>query len=210
MAPQARGRQAEPARGAEGAWLSDQDWDAVPDLLGSEVLHLVVELYGWLSWASLGTTRGMRNRRFDAVLLRRDGGTPEGVGDPGGPREGPPDRDLGRVAKQGANVAEFRGGGGSAPHHGRGGQQRPLRGPCGPPPPTGATAGQTHRRRNPSPHTSGGACDGRARRRWSQAIGTSGWGRTSAASRRDRDPDPERTAHPPRCMAQRRGARRLQ
>ena len=34
----------------------------------------MVEVYGWLSWASLGTTRGMTNRPFDAVLLRWDGG----------------------------------------------------------------------------------------------------------------------------------------
>ena len=33
----------------------------------------MVEVYGWLSWACSGTTRGMRNRPFDAVLLRRDG-----------------------------------------------------------------------------------------------------------------------------------------
>ena len=35
-----------------------------------------------LSWASSGTTRGMRNRPFDAVLLRRDGGKREVL--PGG------------------------------------------------------------------------------------------------------------------------------
>ena len=34
----------------------------------------MVEVYGWLSWASSETTRGMRNRPFDAVLLWRDGG----------------------------------------------------------------------------------------------------------------------------------------
>ena len=35
-----------------------------------------------MSWACSGTTRGMRNRTFDAVLLRRDGGNqdvPPGV-----------------------------------------------------------------------------------------------------------------------------------
>ena len=37
----------------------------------------MVEVYGWLSWACSGTTRGMRNQPFDAVLLRRDGGTQE-------------------------------------------------------------------------------------------------------------------------------------
>ena len=70
-APQAQEPQAEPARGAEGAhgdWA--RDWDAMPD-------PLVVEVYGWLSWATSGTTRGLRNRPFDAVLLRRDGGNQE-------------------------------------------------------------------------------------------------------------------------------------
>ena len=33
-----------------------------------------MEVYGWLGWASLGTTRGMRYRLFDALLLRRDKG----------------------------------------------------------------------------------------------------------------------------------------
>ena len=35
------------------------------------------EVYGWLSWANQGTTRGLRTRPFDAVLLRRDGGNLE-------------------------------------------------------------------------------------------------------------------------------------
>ena len=35
------------------------------------------EVYGWLSWANQGTTRGMRNRPFDAVLLWWDGGNRE-------------------------------------------------------------------------------------------------------------------------------------
>ena len=34
-------------------------------------------VYGWLSWANQGTTRGMRNPPFDAVLLWRDGGNRE-------------------------------------------------------------------------------------------------------------------------------------
>ena len=45
-APQARGPQEEPARGAEGARPWDRDWDAVLDPLGGEVLPLVVEVYG--------------------------------------------------------------------------------------------------------------------------------------------------------------------
>ena len=63
--------------GAEGARPWDRDWDRVPDPLGGEALPLVVEVYGGLSWACSGTTRGMRNRPFHAVLLRRDGGNRE-------------------------------------------------------------------------------------------------------------------------------------
>ena len=37
----------------------------------------MVEVYGWLSWACSGTTGGIRNRPFDAVLLRRDVGNQE-------------------------------------------------------------------------------------------------------------------------------------
>ena len=76
-APQAQGQQGEPARGAEGARPLDRDWGTVPDPLGDEALPLVGEVYGWLSWANPGTTRGLRNRPFDAVLLRRDGGSRE-------------------------------------------------------------------------------------------------------------------------------------
>ena len=76
-APQAQGPQGEPARGTGGAWPWDRDWGTVPNPLGDEALPLVVEVYGWLCWASSGTTRGMRNRPFDAVLLRRDGGNRE-------------------------------------------------------------------------------------------------------------------------------------
>ena len=36
-----------------------------------------MEVYGWLSWACSGTTRGTRKWPFDAVLLRRDGGNRE-------------------------------------------------------------------------------------------------------------------------------------
>ena len=90
--------------------------------LGGEALPLVVEVYGWLSWACSGTTRGMSNRLFNAVPLWRDGGDPEvlpgGVGGPRRPREGPPGGDLGGVDRQGANVAGFPGGGGGAPHDG--------------------------------------------------------------------------------------------
>ena len=42
--------------------------------LAGKALPLVVEVYGWLSWATSGTTRGLRNQPFDAMVLRRDGG----------------------------------------------------------------------------------------------------------------------------------------
>ena len=77
LALQAQGQRGEPARGAEGARTWDQDWGTVPDPLGNEALPLVGEVYGWLCWANQGTTRGLRNRPFDAVLLRRDGGNRE-------------------------------------------------------------------------------------------------------------------------------------
>ena len=51
----------------------DRDWGTIPDHLGDEALPLVREVYGWLSWANQGTTRGLRNQPFDAVLLRREG-----------------------------------------------------------------------------------------------------------------------------------------
>ena len=72
-APQAHGPQGGLARGAEGGRPWYRDWDTVPDPQRGEALPLVTEVYGWLSWACSGTTRGMRNRPFDAVLLRRDG-----------------------------------------------------------------------------------------------------------------------------------------
>ena len=76
-APQAQGPRGEPAREAGEAWPWDRDWGTVPDPLGDEALPLVGEVYGRLSWANQGTTRGMRNRPFDAVLLGRDGGNRE-------------------------------------------------------------------------------------------------------------------------------------
>ena len=45
--------------------------------MGGEVLPLVMEVYGWLSWATSGSTRGLRKPRFDAVLPWRDGGNQE-------------------------------------------------------------------------------------------------------------------------------------
>ena len=60
--PRTKGPQRAPERGAEGAWPWDRDWQTVPDPLGAEAPPLVVEVYGWLSLASSGTTRGMRNQ----------------------------------------------------------------------------------------------------------------------------------------------------
>ena len=88
-APQAQGQRGGPARGAEGGRPWDRDWGAVPDPLGEGTLPLFGEVYGWLCLANQGTSRGLRNRPFDAVLLRRDGGNqevpPGGVGSPRGP-----------------------------------------------------------------------------------------------------------------------------
>ena len=75
--PQAQEQRGGPARGAEESRPWDLDWGAVPDPLGGETLPLVGEVYGWLSWANQGTSRRSRNRPFDAVLLRRDGGNRE-------------------------------------------------------------------------------------------------------------------------------------
>ena len=55
---QAQEPRADPARGAEAArgdWT--RDWDAIPDPLGGEALPLLMEVYGWLSRPTSGTTR---------------------------------------------------------------------------------------------------------------------------------------------------------
>ena len=169
-APQAQGPEAEPPRGAEGAGDWDRDWDLIVNPLRGEALPLVMEVYGWLGLASSGTTRGMRNRPFDAVLLRRDGGNgkvpPEGPGGPGGSQEGPPGRGSGWEARQGADVAGFPDGGGGCSASRTRRPTTGFPGPCATPAPTGATVGGTRRRRSLSPKTSRGAGDGRARRRW--------------------------------------------
>ena len=85
-AQQAQEPRVELARGAEGTrndWA--RDVDAIPDPLGGEALPLVMEVYWWLSWATSRITRGLRNRSFDALLLRRDRGdqeVPRGAGWP--------------------------------------------------------------------------------------------------------------------------------
>ena len=75
--PAGKGAAGGAGAGGTGGPGWNRDWDALPDPLGGEALALLVEVYGWLSWATSGTTRGMRNRPFDAVLLRRDGGNRE-------------------------------------------------------------------------------------------------------------------------------------
>ena len=87
-APQAQESRAEPARGAEGAGsIGSGTGTRSLTALGGEALSLVMEVYGWLSLATWGTTRALRNRPFDAVLLWNDGGNQEVP--PGGwvPRE---------------------------------------------------------------------------------------------------------------------------
>ena len=153
----------EPALGAVGAphhaearsdWVPD--WSAVPDPLGGETPPLVLEVYGWLNWATSGTTRGLRIWRSDAVLLPGDGGnqevTPGGVGDPGGrfAQDGP-------TRSRGARLS-LRGGRCSASW-----TRKPMSGcqeSCVLPLATGATAQGTRQRRSPSAHTSGGGGDG--------------------------------------------------
>ena len=76
-APQAQGQRGEPARGAEGARPWDRDWGTVADPLREEALPLVGEVSGWLCLANQRTTRGLRNRPFDAVLLWTDRGNRE-------------------------------------------------------------------------------------------------------------------------------------
>ena len=124
---QAQAQQGEPARGAEGARPWDRDWGTVPDPLGDEALPLVGEVYGRLTWANQGTTRGLRNQPFDAVLLPRDGGNPKV---PPGGWAAPEDQERvrrvsnsGGVARQGADVAGLPGRGCGTLHHGRRRQQ---------------------------------------------------------------------------------------
>ena len=97
--------------GARNDWVGD--WDAIPDPLGGEALPLVMQVYGWLSWATSGTTRGLRNQPFDAVLLWRHVGKqeppPGGRTGSGGPRKCPPGLDLGGIARSGAGMTGFPG-----------------------------------------------------------------------------------------------------
>ena len=77
---------AELARGAVGALRPDEawdewvrDWDAVPGPRGGESISVVLQVYGWLNWA---TSPYNRNQTFHTVPLRRDRGRQKGA--PGG------------------------------------------------------------------------------------------------------------------------------
>ena len=194
-APQVQEQRGGPARGAEESRPWDVDWGAVPDPLGGETLPLVGEVYGWLCWANQGTSRRSRNRPFDAVLLRRDGGNREA---PPGGWAAPEDHE--RVLRSVIRAAwpdreptwpAFLEGG-AVLRITDADANNWLLGLCVAPSPTGATAGTTRRRRSPSPHTSGGASEGP----------DGGYGRVGGG---DRPPDPR----PPHGMARRAGARRL-
>ena len=132
--------QAEPARGVKGArgdWA--RDWHAIPDPLGNRALPLVMEVYGWLGWASSGTTRGMRNRPLDAVLLRRDGKNWDVLAG-GWMAQEDRERVLRAVILAGWPNREptwpaFLGGGGGARRHGRRVQQLAPPGPANRPHP---------------------------------------------------------------------------
>ena len=137
-APVAQEPRPEPARGAVGAPRPFQarsytvrERDAVPDPLGGETLLVVLEMYGWLNWATSGY---QGYRPFDAVLLRRDGGNREV---PPGARmarenhqKGPPGCDLRGMSRTGAGAAGFPGGGQGTLRHGRVGQCLAAPGPA--------------------------------------------------------------------------------
>ena len=199
LAPQAQGPQGEPARGAEGTWPWDRDWGTVSDPLGGEALPMVVEVYAWLSWGCSGTTRGMRNRPFDAVLLRRDGGNREV---PPGGWTVPEDKE--RVLRA-VIRASWPDRGPTWPAFLEAGALRmrmPTTGSpglCATPLPTGATAGGTRHRRSPSPRTSNDAGDGCALP--TQAMSARGGG----GGQRDAPPSGAGTPDPPPPIV-RRGA----
>ena len=124
---QAPGTQGEPARGAGGARPWDRDWDAVSAPLQERGLPPAV---GGVWVAELGLLRDHQGDEEPALRCRAP---PEGRGEPGGAAGSWATTEdhqrvlravvLGRVAQQGANVANFPGGGGGAPHHRCGGQQ---------------------------------------------------------------------------------------
>ena len=158
------------ATGAAGeAGAGGRGSPALGPELGGGALPLVVEVYGWVSLACSGTTRGMRNRVFDAVLLWTDrrghGGALWAVG-----RAVWPDREPKWPAFP-------RGGRCSASR-----MRMPTTGspgPCATPSQTGASASATRLCRSPSPHASNDADDDRAPP--ARAMSAGGWGGDSAA-----------------------------
>ena len=121
----ARERRAEPARGAVGAPRPAEarsDWDLGlqrgPQPLGGEALSLVLEV---LQVAELGHLRDHQgveepDLRYCAPSKgrREPGSTPQGGGSPGRTMKGS-GRDSGGMARPGAGVAGFPGGGGGTP-----------------------------------------------------------------------------------------------
>ena len=153
------------------------------------------DVYGWLSLASSGTTREMRNRPFDAVLLRRDVGK----------REVPPwgwaaPEDHERVLRAVIRAAwpdreptwpGFLEGGSVlriTDADANNWLPRALR---------NALTHWRYRRRNPSPHTSDDAGDGHAPS--AQAMGARELEGDSAAGRPPRRSQPPQPTPPPRC-----------
>ena len=127
------------------------------------------------------------------------GGTPGGMGGPGGPREGPPGGDPGGVSSQGADVAGLPGGEGRCSASRLRTPTTDSPGPCATPSPTGATAGQTRHRHSPNPHTSGNAGDSPDGAHW----------RVGGGQCRGRPPRRSRAPHstpPPRYSATERRA----
>ena len=160
------------------------------------------KVYGWLSWATSVTTRGLRNRLFDAVLLRRDGGNRE-VPSGGWVAQEDHERVLRAVIQAGWPDREpkwpaFVEGGGGAARHGRGGEQLAPPGPAHHPHPLALPPEEPAAAAAPGPHTSGGAGDGRARLLWSWAAGTGGWQRTRGAGDPPAGPGPTTQSAPPR------------
>ena len=168
-APAARGSSAEPARmaqepqaesarGASGAPRPTEarnEWVRDPrPPLGGKALPLVLEVYGWLSWATSGTTRGLRNgpsMPCSSGGMGKTGKYPRGGWWPGGTQQDPPGRDSERdgPTRSLAGRLSWRGGRCSVSP-----TRRPMSGcpePCAPPSATGATARGTRRRRSSGP-----------------------------------------------------------
>ena len=133
-------------------------------------------------------------------------GTPGGPGGPGGPREGPPGGDLGGVARQRADVARLPGGGGSAPHHRCGRQQRAPLGLAQRPHPLALPPAEPATATAPTPTQAATQVTATPRRPERQAResgrGTVPWGAPPGGAG---PPNPR----PPHGTARQRGARHL-